>query len=309
MRRFVWRDHILGLDSEHDYEEIYRILTAHEFPWDMMQALSLALFRTYAVPSIGELLAETREFTERTQKRYDDTALLLGIVTEQGFDTETGRAAIRRINQMHRPYRIPNDEMRYVLTTFVAVPLRWIEAYGWRPLTETEKAAITNYYRRLGRMMNIRDIPDTYQEFVATMDAYEAKQFGYNPGGRAVADATLSLLATLPPQHLLPAGIVQAIARAVLDDPLLDALGYPQPPRPVRAMVNGALRARARLVRWLPARAEPQTLDDLLALRTYPDGYKVDQLGTFPSTGCPVGRATSSAPARRRPNPASSQGQ
>ena len=36
-----------------------------EFPWDMNQALSFALFRTYAVPSIGDLLARTGEFTAR----------------------------------------------------------------------------------------------------------------------------------------------------------------------------------------------------------------------------------------------------
>ena len=35
---------------------------AHEFPWDVTQALGLALYRTYAVPSIGELLSATGEF-------------------------------------------------------------------------------------------------------------------------------------------------------------------------------------------------------------------------------------------------------
>jgi len=39
----------------------------------MTQSLSLALYRTYAVPSIGELLATTREFRDRTRKRYADS--------------------------------------------------------------------------------------------------------------------------------------------------------------------------------------------------------------------------------------------
>ncbi len=56
---------------------MYRTLVMYEFPWDMNQALSFALFRTYAVPGIGGLLDATGEFTARTQKRYDDTALLL----------------------------------------------------------------------------------------------------------------------------------------------------------------------------------------------------------------------------------------
>ncbi|MGV7636901.1 oxygenase MpaB family protein, partial [Mycobacterium kansasii] len=63
-----------GLNPETDYVEISRNLGTYDFPWDITQALSFALFRTYAVPSIGRLLADTGEFTERVQKRYDDTA-------------------------------------------------------------------------------------------------------------------------------------------------------------------------------------------------------------------------------------------
>ena len=51
---------------EFDHAEIYRITVAHEFPWDMNQSLSFALFRTYAVPSIGGLLDRTGELTGRT---------------------------------------------------------------------------------------------------------------------------------------------------------------------------------------------------------------------------------------------------
>jgi hypothetical protein len=139
MDRHYWAQHIAGLDPETEYEQIYRIITTHEFPWDMNQSLSFALYRTYAVPSIGGLLRRTGEFTERTQKRYDDTALILDTVLEHGLASEPGRAAIRRMNQMHGAYPISNDEKRYVLCTFVMMPIRWIERYGWRPLSELEK--------------------------------------------------------------------------------------------------------------------------------------------------------------------------
>ena len=52
----------------------------------MNQALSFALFHTYAVPSIGSLFrARTGEFIARTQQRYDDTTLILDAVLEHGF--------------------------------------------------------------------------------------------------------------------------------------------------------------------------------------------------------------------------------
>ena len=167
MRRFDWRRRIELLDPATDYHEIYRIMAAHEFPWDMNQALSFALFRTYAVPSIGGLLARTGEFLERPQQRYDDTTLLLDAVVEHGFGSVAARDAFRRINQMHGAYRITNDDMRYVLATFVVVPLRWMDAYGWRRFTDTEKVASANYYRRLGAHMNIksrsRDLPGVHR--------------------------------------------------------------------------------------------------------------------------------------------------
>jgi hypothetical protein len=44
MKRFEWRQRIQRLDPEQDYHEIYRITATHEFPWDMNQALSFALY-------------------------------------------------------------------------------------------------------------------------------------------------------------------------------------------------------------------------------------------------------------------------
>ena len=101
-RRFDVLRRIEALDPARDCAEIYRLMGTREFPWDMTQALSFALFRTYAVPSIGALLARTGELTERTQKRYDDTVLILDAVLEHGTDSRQGRPAIRRMNQMHR---------------------------------------------------------------------------------------------------------------------------------------------------------------------------------------------------------------
>jgi hypothetical protein len=65
------------------------------------RALELALSHTFAVPSIAQLLASTGEFTDRALKRYDDTDLLISTFAENGYDSAVGRAAIRRMNQIH----------------------------------------------------------------------------------------------------------------------------------------------------------------------------------------------------------------
>lgn len=117
---------------------------------------------------------------------------------------DEGRTAIRRINQMHRSYDISDDDMRYVLSTFVVVPRRWIDTYGWRRLSRHEVVATTEYYRTLGRHMGIPGIPETYEEFEAFLDSYEEAHFAWDAQGRRVSDATLDLMASWYPRPLAP---------------------------------------------------------------------------------------------------------
>lgn len=282
---------ITTMDPVRDHLEIYRVTATQEFPWDMNQALGFALFRTYAVPTIGELLGSTGEFTERVQKRYDDTGLILDAVLEHGPDSGTGKAAIRRMNQMHRSYDISNDDMRYVLCTFVVTPIRWMETYAWRPLSGVEKIASAEYYKALGKRMGIKDIPDTWQEFIRVHDAYEAEHFAFSEGGRAVADSTLDLMSTFPPYDRLPRALVRQTSYALMDDALLAAFRYPKPNPVLAAATRAGLRARGLALRFAAPRAEPFYARQLSTIRSYPDGYDVSALGTFPA-GCPVPHAT-----------------
>lgn len=290
--RMHWLREISRLDPAVDYERIYRITGQHEFPWDFNQALSFALFRTYAVPSIGRLLDRTGELTERTQKRYDDTVLILDAPYENGLDSAPGRAGIRRMNQMHGRYPISQDDLRYVLCTFVVCPIRWIDDYGWRRLTESEKVASANYYRHLGRLMGIKAIPVTWQEFSEAMDAYERRHFTYDEGARRVADSTLELFSTFEYNRLAPRSVAIRFAKAVMDDPLLDAFGYRRPSAAERAVVRRALRGRAAFVGRKRPRMSPMLAGQSANVRSYPGGFRVEDLGTFsPAAACPVPHA------------------
>ncbi|MEV0011452.1 oxygenase MpaB family protein [Streptomyces sp. NPDC051840] len=288
-KRYERLKEIQRMDPERDFLEIYRLTVTCEFPWDITRALELALYRTYAVPSIGRLLAETAELTERSQKRYDDTALLLDAVVEHGFEGEQGRAAIRRINAMHRSYDISNDDMRYVLCTFVVTPKRWLDVYGWRKLSDHELRAFAAYYRTLGARMGIQDLPTTYDDFERFLDDYEDEHFGWDAGARAVSDATLALMGSWYPRPLAP--VVRRASLALLDDSLLRAFRYDRPGRVTRGLTRGALRLRARAVRLLPPRTTPHYARQNPEIKGYPQGYDVVDLGTFPTPGvrgCPV---------------------
>ncbi|RJS45900.1 oxygenase MpaB family protein [Nocardioides cavernaquae] len=274
-----------GLDPEKDYAQIVRNLATYDFPWDLTQALSFALFRTFAVPSIGGLLDRTSAFGGTTQKRYDDTALLLEVPLLDGFDSLSGRAAIRRINQMHHMHDISNDDMVYVLATFVVVPKRWIDRFGWRALTEPEVLAAVRYYQELGRHLGIKQIPATYAAFERLMDDYEAAHFAFDPGARRVAVATLDLMASFYPRPLRRA--VLLFSRALMDEPLISAFRLREPGRLARRIAVLGLRLRARFVALMPRRRKPFLVRDMPRIKTYPDGFVVEQMGTF-APGCPV---------------------
>lgn len=282
MRRDHWQRQIARLDPETDFEEISRIVSYYEFPWDVQQSLSFALFRTYAVPSIGRLLYDTDQFTGDTQKRHDDTALVLESVLDQGMESDNGRAAVRRMNQMHGSYDISNDDMRYVLATFVVIPQRWIRDYGWRRGTETEQVAAVRYYQRMGRLMGIKDIPADFAAFEELLDTYEAEHFAYDDKSRAVADATLKLLVSFYPRIFAKG--TNVFSRALMDDHLLKAFDYQKPARPIVWLSRASLRMRGRFVRFMPARRKPLHAIDLKRVKSYPGGFIIERLGTFPAT-------------------------
>src|SRR5436305_426234 len=85
----------------------------------------------------------------------------------------TRRAALRRINRAHARWPISEEDSRYVLATLLVVPMRWLDRYGWRPVTATERRAAYLYHRELGLRMGVRAWPEGYDEVAAFLDAYE----------------------------------------------------------------------------------------------------------------------------------------
>ena len=276
MGRYSRLRRIQRLDPERDYQEIYRISTQYEFPWDVTRALEMALFRTYAVPSIGGLLDRTREFADRGQKRYDDTALLIHEMTrEGGMESAHGREALRRMNRIHGRYAISNEDFVYVLSTFVVVPVRWVSAYGWRPYSRHEVRATVNTFRHMGRLMGLKDIPATYEEFASYLDAYERAGHARTAAGRRVSDATIAVFQSWFPAPLRPSARHGVLA--LTDPPVRAALGQPRAPRGMETLAHRALRARALFVRLLPPR--PESRPKTPRPRSYPDGYTLADIG------------------------------
>jgi hypothetical protein len=275
--RYEVRDRLARLDPVVRYEEIYRATATVEFPWDITRALELALYRTFAIPSIAALLDQTGEFRLRTQKRYDDTALLLSHALDSGLESPEGRRAVKRLNGIHARFDISNDDYLYTLGTFVFVPLRWLDRWGWRPLLDVEREAMYRYHARLGALMGIRSVPTSLAAFEAWFDEYERKHVRYGEPQARTATATRELFVSWFPSAL--AGPLRVGVNALLDGPVRDAFGFPAPPAWVPVAADVGLRARARVERLLPPRRRPASTQESRLIRSYPHGHAIEDLG------------------------------
>lgn len=277
MNRNIILRKILHLDPIKDHLEIVHLNSFYDFPWDNTRALEFALFRTFAIPRIGNLLDYTQEFGKRTQKRYDDTDLLLSEIIEHGYDSERGKMALSRMNQMHGKFQISNEDFKYVLSTFVMEPYRWNKRFGYRKATQNELIAGHKLWFEIGTRMGIKDIPDTFAKMEQFNIQYEQENFEFCQGGRRVADATINLMiGWFFPKWMWP--ICRPFVYALMDQPLLNALKLPKPNGLIVGFVSFGMNCRKALMPLFPARKKP-VLRTKRKTDTYPSGYKIEDLG------------------------------
>jgi ER-bound oxygenase mpaB/B'/Rubber oxygenase, catalytic domain len=270
---------INSLDPEKDYWEIARLSAFYEFPWDNNRALELALFRTFAVPSISSILNKTNEFGKRPQKRYDDTDLILSEILENGPESERAKAAIAKMNFIHSHFKIRDEDYLYVLSTFVFEPERWINKYGYRKLTENELKSGFKVWQELGTLMGIKNIPATKTELEQFNIEYEQQNFIFSPSNNRVALSTENLfLGWFLPKALF--GLGRPFLHAVMDEPLLRAVGFNKPNWFVQKTVDTSMAFRRIVVGALPKRTEPVLRTMLPRKESYPKGYAVEDLGS-----------------------------
>ena len=129
----------------------------------------------------------------------------------------------------------------------------------------------------VGKRMHIKDLPGSLEEFEQFNRAFEREHFTYAPTNAQIATATRALLLSMYlPRWLWSFG--KPLVAALIDEPLLNAVGFALPPAWLRPIVQAGLRARARVQRLLPPRQEPYLFTQA-PYPTYPQGYQIEGLG------------------------------
>ena len=264
------------LSTQDDSVRICHRLAGYDFPWELTRSLELAVLKTFCVPRISHLLKETGEFTNRTQKRYDDTSLIFGNILKWGYDSPQGQAAILRMNAIHQRFDILNEDFLYVLSATVFEPIRWNQRFGWRRFTATEKQALYQFWKAVGQRMGIQDIPQTLAALEQFNGDYEAQHFHYHPDNAAVGNAVIRLMKGWFPAIAAP--LVPTFVKAVADESMCKALGWSKPhPLLANGIIRG-LKLSRKLAKQFPSRRRASFVIDRQNA-TYPDGYQIEQLG------------------------------
>ena len=182
------------------------------------------------------------------------------------------------MNRIHHHYNITNEDFLYVLSTFIYDPVHWNARFGWRKMTEKERLATFYFWREVGRRMNIKNIPETYDEFEQYNMAYERKHFVYADTNRRVGEATRDLFLSWFPLPGFLRSMLKPAIYALLDDSMLSAFGFPRPPKILRQLLAMSLKARAFVLRFFPPRRKPFLYAEKRH-RAYPRGYTLADLG------------------------------
>ena len=276
--------------------EIILTLAELEFPQIFHVSLGFALFKTFGIPSMSELLVRTRELL--SPKRNADTAVLMSELVLNPPGSPRSLTALARINYLHSAYRKSGDiselDMLYTLAMFAIEPLRWIEKFEWRQLTEIEVCAAGVFWKSIGDAMDIsyepflnptedadsagtnetHVLPQDGVEWVAALNRwsqhYEKKHMRSAKSNAILAHAQLDRRIKRAPRILQ--GPLQSLISALLSDRLRAAFGFARPPRHYFAFLTGAVAVRKFILRslmlprprmlrrkWLEDKPDPST--------------------------------------------------
>ncbi|KAJ4474341.1 hypothetical protein J3R30DRAFT_3507698 [Lentinula aciculospora] len=239
-----------------DAQEIVAESLLYDMPALMNYALSFALYKTFAIPSISKILSDTKQFSsaERISRRFVDTGILISTwlfcpisgKTRSATDsschmrthvcaqreTEDPRAiiALARVNWLHSKYPIKNDDYLYTLGLFIFEPQKWARLYGWRVLSPMEAHAFHLFWNEIGAKMGIIDIPENATEFKQWIAEYEARAMLPARTNHEIATCTTEELLHSLPNAFGIKTFIRRLTICALEDNVRNAMMQPEQP-------------------------------------------------------------------------------
>lgn len=268
------------LRVEEHYQAIVKYLANHDAPIDYLISGELAQIQTFAIPSISKLLQRTKQYQEHGVKRLDDTRAILTECMTDSVHSSRGQHMVKHLNWIHSHYEISNDDYLYTLALFIVEPARWMETFGYRPLTDREKYAGYLAFKALGQAMKIQNIPQSRDEFISWYQDYRKTHMQYHQDNKKVTDGLIEGMKAMFPFFVRP--LVKPVILTLINDPeLLLATGQKPPAKWLQKFIRSfmALRkiSQKYLNPWQKQSFETSYLGQYY--KSYPRGYQNCILG------------------------------
>ena len=269
---------LAALDPDSDWLEIYRRLTLWELPAEARFGFQLAFYRPLAVPRMAEVLDGTGHLRRDTMKRAYDTGIVIHEIIWGGVDSKRGRQMVRLLNKIHDRPGIHAEDMSYVLDGLMVVPTRFMDAYGWRRVTDEERQATWHFWDVLGQRMGIASRPTSYEHAELRLAQYEAEHLAASPAGVSLTDVSVRVLAQRLPRPVRP--WAAQLTSVLVDEPAVAAaLGLPAKSRVAAAVIGSAAGLRRVVERRRPPSDDPSFWPGRPAGNVYPHGYQLSEAG------------------------------
>lgn len=146
--------------------------------------------------------------------------------------------SLARTRFLHSGYRasgkILDDDMLYTLALFALEPIRFINTYEWRTLSDLERCAIGTFWKSAGDALDIsysalpsgatgfQDGLQWLEEISAWSAAYEERCMVPDQKNRETADQTTAVIVYMLPKILHPVGL--QFVSFMMDDRLRKAM-------------------------------------------------------------------------------------
>ena len=261
-----------------DSAQLYRDMVLYTFATEIRAGFFIAYYRNFAIPSIARTLASRGETAARPMKRSYDTGIVIHELIVNGFDSDRGQKMLDLLRRVHQGVPGSGEDFLYPLMTLLVIPLRWIDAHGWRQVTAREREAALEFYTELGARMGLEPVPATFAEAAAFMDDYESRNLAASPEGAELLNATAAALAVRLPGPLKSKAT--AVIALLMDKPeIVPALGLKPAPAWLRRVFHALLKIRAIITRARPVPTRPSFIPGTSGSSVYPDGYKLEDLG------------------------------
>ena len=193
----------ITLDDAHS---ILLYLAELELPLVHGFGLFIALFKSYGIPSMSKLLVATGGFATpmACTKRGVDTAVLMIDMVLNNPASDRSLDAVARMNYLHSGYQkaghIQDADMLYTLGLFALEPVKWLERWEWRCLTDMEVCVLGVLWKIIGDMMQISFdalIPDSPTDGLRWMRALDKWCSEYEQCNMVPADSNHKLATNL----------------------------------------------------------------------------------------------------------------